>query len=92
MFGANTSGSGVPPLSAFEEAPVSDEYDERYWFSNRRTDKTIISKRITDSVTGQKLRIASHIVECAGAGVTNADLSVYRYQKLRRPIWPLDPL
>jgi microcystin degradation protein MlrC len=36
--------------------------------------------------------IASHIVECAGAGVTNADLSVYRYEKLRRPIWPLDPL
>ena len=36
--------------------------------------------------------IASHIVECAGAGVTNADLSVYRYQKLRRPIYPLDPL
>ena len=36
--------------------------------------------------------IASHIVECAGAGVTNADLTVYRYQKLRRPIWPLDPL
>jgi microcystin degradation protein MlrC len=36
--------------------------------------------------------IASHVVECAGAGVTNADLSVYRYQKLRRPIWPLDPL
>jgi microcystin degradation protein MlrC len=36
--------------------------------------------------------IASHIVECAGAGVTNADLSVYRYQKLTRPIYPLDPL
>jgi microcystin degradation protein MlrC len=36
--------------------------------------------------------IAAHIVECAGAGVTNADLSVYRYEKLRRPIWPLDPL
>jgi microcystin degradation protein MlrC len=36
--------------------------------------------------------IAGAIVECAGAGVTNADLSVYRYQKLRRPIWPLDPL
>jgi len=34
--------------------------------------------------------IASHIVECAGVGVTNADLSVYRYQKLRRPIYPLD--
>jgi microcystin degradation protein MlrC len=36
--------------------------------------------------------IASAIVECAGAGVTNADLSVYRYEKLRRPIYPLDPL
>jgi microcystin degradation protein MlrC len=34
--------------------------------------------------------IAAQIVECAGAGVTNADLSVYRYEKLRRPIWPLD--
>ena len=36
--------------------------------------------------------LASHVVECAGVGVTNADLSVYRYQKLRRPIYPLDPL
>jgi len=36
--------------------------------------------------------IASHVVECAGAGVTNADLSVYRYEKLTRPIYPLDPL
>ena len=36
--------------------------------------------------------IASHIVECAGAGVTNADLSVYRYRKLTRPIFPLDPI
>jgi microcystin degradation protein MlrC len=36
--------------------------------------------------------IASHVVECAGVGVTNADLSVYRYQKLKRPIYPLDPL
>jgi microcystin degradation protein MlrC len=34
--------------------------------------------------------IAAHIVECAGAGVTNADLSVYRYRKLARPIYPLD--
>ncbi|HEY1459225.1 MAG TPA: M81 family metallopeptidase [Casimicrobiaceae bacterium] len=34
--------------------------------------------------------IAAHIVECAGAGVTNADLGVYRYQKLKRPLWPLD--
>jgi microcystin degradation protein MlrC len=36
--------------------------------------------------------LASHVVECAGVGVTNADLSVYRYEKLRRPIYPLDPL
>ncbi len=36
--------------------------------------------------------IASHIVECAGAGVTNADLSVYPYRKLTRPIFPLDPM
>ena len=36
--------------------------------------------------------IAAHIVECAGAGVTNADLSVYRYRKLTRPIYPLDPI
>jgi microcystin degradation protein MlrC len=34
--------------------------------------------------------IAAHIVECAGAGVTNADLSVYPYKKLIRPIFPLD--
>ena len=36
--------------------------------------------------------IASHILECQREGVTNADLSVYRYEKLKRPIHPLDPL
>ncbi len=36
--------------------------------------------------------IASHVVECQGEGVTNADLAVYRYEKLQRPIFPLDPL
>lgn len=36
--------------------------------------------------------IASHIVECHGAGVTNADLSVYRYTRLQRPSYPLDAL
>jgi microcystin degradation protein MlrC len=36
--------------------------------------------------------IAAHIVECAGAGVTNADLTVYPYRKLTRPIFPLDPM
>jgi Domain of unknown function (DUF4263) len=42
---------------------VTDEYDEKKWFFDRRTDKTIISKRITDNLSGQKLRIASHIIE-----------------------------
>lgn len=42
---------------------MTREYDERNWFFNRRTDKTIFSKRITDTVSGDKLRIASHIVE-----------------------------
>jgi microcystin degradation protein MlrC len=36
--------------------------------------------------------LASHIVECAGEGVTNADLNVYTYEKLVRPIYPLDEL
>lgn len=36
--------------------------------------------------------LASHIVECAGEGVTNADLSVYDYRKLKRPIYPLDTM
>jgi microcystin degradation protein MlrC len=36
--------------------------------------------------------LASHIVECAGAGVTNADLSVYDYRHVVRPIYPLDSL
>jgi microcystin degradation protein MlrC len=36
--------------------------------------------------------IASAIIECAGEGVTNADLSVYPYAKLTRPIFPLDSM
>jgi microcystin degradation protein MlrC len=36
--------------------------------------------------------IAAHIVECMGAGVTSADLAVYPYRKLTRPIFPLDPM
>jgi hypothetical protein len=43
---------------------TDDEYDERQWFFKRRTDKTIISKRIVDKMSGDKLRIASHIAEC----------------------------
>jgi hypothetical protein len=42
---------------------MTDEYDQKRWFFERRTDKTIFSKRITDTLSGAKLRIASHIVE-----------------------------
>lgn len=35
--------------------------------------------------------IASAIVECAGRGVTSADLALYPYRHLARPIYPLDP-
>ncbi len=40
-----------------------DEFEARDIFFGRRTDKTIISKRITDTLTGQKLRIASHVMQ-----------------------------
>jgi hypothetical protein len=42
---------------------VSDEYDERKMFFERRTDKTIISKRFPSGPSGQMLRIASHIIQ-----------------------------
>lgn len=35
--------------------------------------------------------IARHVIECAGAGVTTADLGSLRFERLRRPIFPLDP-
>jgi hypothetical protein len=45
---------------------VADEYDERKWFFDRRTDKTIISKRIIDGSSGDGVRIATHIVDGQG--------------------------
>lgn len=39
-----------------------DDIDAREIFFGRRTDKTIFSKRFVDVPSGQKLRIASHIV------------------------------
>lgn len=42
---------------------MANDFDEREVFFNRRTDKTIISKRFNDSLSGQQLRIASHVVE-----------------------------
>ena len=41
---------------------MSAKFDEREAFFTRRTDKTIISKRITDAPSGEKVRIASHII------------------------------
>jgi microcystin degradation protein MlrC len=34
--------------------------------------------------------IANHIVECNGVGVTGSDYSQFRFEKVRRPIFPLD--
>ena len=44
---------------------MSDDYDEQKMFFERRTDKTIVSKRIAGFL-GRKVRIASHIIEGAG--------------------------
>jgi len=37
------------------------------------------------------LPIAKHIVECNGTGVTGSDYSQFKFSKIRRPIFPLDP-
>jgi hypothetical protein len=42
---------------------MADEYDEKQGFFNRRTDKTIISRRIANNISGAKVRIASHVIE-----------------------------
>ena len=34
--------------------------------------------------------IAKHIVECSGIGVTGSDYSQFKFEKVRRPIYPLD--
>jgi microcystin degradation protein MlrC len=36
------------------------------------------------------LPIARHIVECDGVGVTTSDYSQLKFEKVRRPIYPLD--
>jgi microcystin degradation protein MlrC len=36
--------------------------------------------------------LAKAVVECAGVGVCTSDYSQHRYERLRRPIYPLDPL
>jgi len=39
---------------------------------------------------GAFMPIARHIIECDGVGVTSSDYSRFRFQKVRRPIYPLD--
>jgi microcystin degradation protein MlrC len=34
--------------------------------------------------------IARHIVECDGVGVTSSDMSLFKFTKVRRPVYPLD--
>jgi len=36
--------------------------------------------------------LASDVVECAGVGVTTSDYGVLRFEHVRRPVFPLDPL
>lgn len=36
------------------------------------------------------LPIARHVVECDGVGVTTSDYNQFRFEKVRRPIYPLD--
>ncbi len=42
---------------------MSDDYDEQKMFFDRRTDKTIVSKRIAGFSAGRQVRIASHIID-----------------------------
>ena len=35
--------------------------------------------------------LADTIIECASTGVCSSDFSLFRYRKVRRPIYPLDP-
>ena len=35
--------------------------------------------------------IASHEIPCNGVGVTSSDNSLFKFKKVRRPIYPLDP-
>ncbi len=35
--------------------------------------------------------IAEHIIECNGIGVTGSNYSQFKFEKIRRPIFPLDP-
>ena len=37
-------------------------------------------------------RFAKAVVECAGTGVCTSDYSTLKFTKVRRPVFPLDPI
>lgn len=53
---------------------MSDEFDEREAFFNRRTDKTVISKRIEKPPPLRDLRIATHVFD-GQPGLTHAKVN-----------------
>jgi microcystin degradation protein MlrC len=36
--------------------------------------------------------LAREVVECAGVGVTTSDYALLRFERVRRPVFPLDPI
>ena len=36
--------------------------------------------------------LAREVIECAGVGVTTSDYAQLRFEKVRRPVFPLDPI
>jgi microcystin degradation protein MlrC len=36
--------------------------------------------------------LASEVVECASPGVTTSDYSLLKFERVRRPVFPLDPI
>ena len=36
--------------------------------------------------------MAKHVVECNGTGVSSMDLSQFAFKRVRRPVFPLDPM
>ena len=36
--------------------------------------------------------LAREVVECSGVGVTTSDYSLLKFEKVRRPVFPLDAI
>ena len=44
-----------------------------------------------DFVQKERGAFARHELACDGVGVTSSDNSLFKFEKVRRPIFPLDP-